>query len=222
MSVARTRHRATRLLDGQVLVCGGQFDPFGPGTPATDCQRFRATSARSGTWTAAAPLPWGRFGQIQYLLPNGNVFVSGGAAAFSSHLYDPTNDRWSDLAPMGFRSQAQATAWLANDIILAVGGWRNGVGVLSDSILIDPLTGNWSSTAPAPPDLNLTTNDVWSGRFESGNVLFSGRWLFNATSQTWVQVPGPSNVYAQCVRLLMRDAVLCARGDNESQLFVGL
>lgn len=73
---ARSRHTATLLLDGRVLVVGnGPAELYDPVT---------------GSWTATADMAEARYDQTATLLNNGQVLVTGGNGGLSSaELYDP-------------------------------------------------------------------------------------------------------------------------------------
>lgn len=102
MSQARSGHTATLLPSGQVLVVGG----LGPNGPLASAERY---DPATDSWISAGSLPRPRTGHTASLLPDGRVLVVGGRAEgeeapylATTHLYDPTSNRWSpgpDLPP---------------------------------------------------------------------------------------------------------------------------
>src|SRR5262249_13308944 len=100
MSTARGFHTATLLLNGKVLVAGGQngilnylssAELYDPGT---------------GTWTATGGMSTARSFHTATLLPNGKVLVAGGSNGSylsSAEFYDPGLGFDSSWQPLLFR-----------------------------------------------------------------------------------------------------------------------
>src|SRR6266850_1193494 len=90
MKQFRKQHTATILLDGKVLVVGGQ-----PLVPATTSELYDPVTS---TWTNSGPLHAGRIFHTAALLQNGSVMVTGGQTANqllgSTEIYDPPSGRW--------------------------------------------------------------------------------------------------------------------------------
>src|SRR4029077_1213628 len=87
MNSQRTKHTATLLPSGKVLVAGGQ----GYGFDNLSSAELYDPVTRS--WSSTGSLGTARYGHTATLLPNGKVLVAGGTAcciSFSSaELYDP-------------------------------------------------------------------------------------------------------------------------------------
>src|SRR2546429_263376 len=93
LNTARNQHTATLLLNGKVLVTGGNV----AGSPSASAELF---DPASGTWTATGSLNTGRYDvYTATLLPNGKVLVAGGSdgshALASAELYDPASGTWT-------------------------------------------------------------------------------------------------------------------------------
>jgi hypothetical protein len=107
MNTAREDATAVRLLDGRVLVAGGDSSENVP--------RFRSAeifNPLTGLWTYTGDMTTGR-SEAEYagvLLRDGRVLIAGGHTAFetpvsSADLYNPRTDTWS---PAGFMSDPRA------------------------------------------------------------------------------------------------------------------
>jgi hypothetical protein len=91
---ARTRHTATLLPNGKVLVAGGN-----DGHALSSAELY---DPASGTWTATGSMGTARERPTATLLPNGKVLVAGGALneldayLSSAELYDPATGTWAE------------------------------------------------------------------------------------------------------------------------------
>ncbi len=83
MNVARFRHTATLLPNGQVLVAGGQ-DIFGTGFASAELY-----DPSSGSWAATGSMSTARVAHTATLLPNGQVLVAGDFVSSSAELFTP-------------------------------------------------------------------------------------------------------------------------------------
>jgi hypothetical protein len=96
MKVAREEHTATRLLDGRVLVVGGEAE----GSYLDSVEIFDPTTE---SWTDAAPLSIGRSDHTALLLADGRVLVAGGQSPAAgtgevtrrAEIFDPATGAWS-------------------------------------------------------------------------------------------------------------------------------
>src|SRR5262245_13047661 len=125
MNVARADHAAVRLLDGRVLVAGGDVSEEDP----------RLTSAEifdphTGQWSQTGDMTIGR-SEAEYasvLLPDGRVLVPGGHTAFqtpvsSSDLYDPRTGTWTAAGSMSVvRAGHSSIVLRGNRGVLVMGG----------------------------------------------------------------------------------------------------
>ena len=184
-------HTTTLLADGRVLVVGGN----GPGWPnvVPTLDAVEILDPATETWSAAAPLPFGRARHAATLLHDGRVLVSGGAFENGlsgrgidsrSLIYDPGVDQWTEIDTLNATRDGHSAALLPDGRVLLVGGDDDGT-----TETFDPVTERWS---PAP---NVGTN--FAGDLV---VLPDGRALefdrhagaievFDPIVDTWTQLP---------------------------------
>ena len=93
LNTPRRYHSANLLLDGRVLLAGGDAG----NSPVSEELFDPATS----TWSVTASLTYGRDSHVATLLPNGKVLVAGGGAAVAE-LFDPGTNDTSILPPQIF------------------------------------------------------------------------------------------------------------------------
>src|SRR5262245_58157037 len=92
LTVARFRHTATLLSNGQVLVAGEE------GSSCESLADAELYDPASGTWSATGSLIVPTFGHTATLLASGKVLVAGGFnnnALNGAELYDPATGAWS-------------------------------------------------------------------------------------------------------------------------------
>src|SRR6187551_3044262 len=122
MLEARTRSQtATLLLDGRVLVAGGE----GASGGLTSAELYDPSS---GSWTATGSMTMIRGGQTATLLRNGKVLVAGGigsgtfgqmqGARDSAELYDPATGSWSATGSMDARFSDHTATLMADGTVL--------------------------------------------------------------------------------------------------------
>jgi N-acetylneuraminic acid mutarotase len=157
MIESRTRHTATLLPDGRVLVVGGQRFDFHdgglfPGRP----MGAEIYDPRANRWSATSPMGVSRLGQTATVLPDGRVLVVGGqddaiGIFNSTEIYDPVNDRWISAAPMAVARTGQVATQMPNGDVFVAGGEGvepNALNVsLASAELFDPRTDVWVTVA---------------------------------------------------------------------------
>lgn len=179
MSVARARHTATLLADGEVLVAGGATTYHGEtGSVTATAEMF---DPRSNSWRAAAPMSEPRYVAGAVLLNDGRVLVAGGWYSTSnsdpSHdtaeIYDPATNRWAATGSLTSGRAEYSLVRLPDGRVLAAGGVDPAYRVQATSELFDPGTGHWQATG------SLAVATMWPAAqvLPDGRVLVAGGGL---------------------------------------------
>jgi hypothetical protein len=186
LHVGRLSHTATLLLDGRVLVAGGQ------GEAGTSAEIYDPSTRH---WTLAAPLPISRVMHTATRLTDGRVLLLGGhetrvpgpppdyVTTFGSSwstviddtgdLYDPASDTWTTIpGPLASRDYFSATL-LADGRVLVAGGLDASDDALGSCELYDPVSGDWTMTG------SFTTSGSPPARYAP--LAFWHRWGHTAT-----------------------------------------
>lgn len=168
MNFARVSHQATLLLDGRILVSGGQD---ASGSAIAPAEIFNPAT---GTWSLTASNLSPRYDHTATLLEDGRLLVVGGVPSnictFNStaELYDPGSENWLPTgtlpAPVG---TGHIAIRLLDGRVLAAGGGNRCGGVFSTAALYDPASGTWSAVG------NMTI----PREFHSAILLADGRVL---------------------------------------------
>jgi N-acetylneuraminic acid mutarotase len=189
MIESRTRHTATLMRDGRVLVVGGQRFDFHdgglfPGRPM-DAEIY---DPKANQWSATSPMGVSRLGQTATVLPDGRVLVVGGrddaiGIFNSTEIYDPANDRWISAAPMAVARTGHVAIAMANGDVFVAGGEGvepNDLNIsLASAELFDPLTDVWVTVATMAEFHSADTATL----LRNGTVLVVG-----ATGQSRAEV----------------------------------
>lgn len=179
MITPRFLHTATLLLDGRVLVAGGDSSYAAAGqTAESSAELYDPTNgAFSPTGNMATP----RDGHTATLLPNGKVLIAGGGPRIngagyslaSAELYDPTTGTFARTGDMNVERTLHTATLLNDGKVLIAGGLRRVVGsspsdttFLASAELYDPLTGTFSATG--------SMNDAWA---DTATLLANGKVL---------------------------------------------
>jgi hypothetical protein len=186
METAREWHTATLLLNGLVLITGGDdrsvslataelFDP--------DTRSFAPT----GTLTNA------RAGHTATLLANGRVLIAGGrnasgSALAAAEIFDPVHGSFISVSSMSIPRESHAATLLVDGNVLITGGDNEGIP-LATVEKFDPVRGVFvglgrMSSARVFHTATLLKNGkvlLIGGRDADGNVLNSAE-LFDPTS----------------------------------------
>jgi N-acetylneuraminic acid mutarotase len=144
MPVARRRHSATVLDNGNVIVAGGR-DASGVVLASTHTR-----AASTGAWSTTASLSGPRELHATIRSLENTVYVSGGsdgtATLSSAERYVPASDTWSPAGSMASARSDHVFVPVANGQFIAAGG-DNGTSDVASVDRYDPLTNSWRATA---------------------------------------------------------------------------
>jgi N-acetylneuraminic acid mutarotase len=192
MNAARSRHTATLLTNGLVLVAGGN----GSGGPLNSAELYDATA---GTWTLTGSMTNGRWFHTATLLPSGQVLVAGGngsngVSMANTELYDPGSGTWITNSPLNTGRAGHTSTLLANGQILVAGGSDTNGNALASTELFNPANGTWTEANP----MNVARYSHTATLLPNGEVLVAGGQgvggylssveLYNPASNTWTTV----------------------------------
>jgi len=224
MIESRTRHTATLLPDGRVLVVGGQRFDFHdgglfPGRP-TSAEIYDPKADR---WSSTTPMGASRLAQTATQLPDGRVLVTGGlddqgAALKSTEIYDASQDRWISAAPMAVARSGHLATLIANGDVLVAGGLGEEPSRLTISLtsaeIYDPRTNLWVSVV----SMAEFRVGVTATLLRSGMVLVLGASgqsraeLYDPAQDRWLRT-GPSMIrYQHTATRLFNGKVLIVGG----------
>ena len=170
MNVARISHTATLLLNGEVLVAGGD-----------NSGSAELYNPSKGSWTLTGSMTTARALHQAVLLRSGEVLVAGGQSASgtlaSAELYNRSTGTWTATGSMITPRYNFSLTLLPDGEVLAVQG--------TQAELYNPATGTWTATgnpttSVSGPNAALLLN---------GQVLAIGASteaeLYNPSSGTW-------------------------------------
>jgi hypothetical protein len=126
MSTARLGHTATLLADGRVLIAGGVNAAH---AVLASCEIFDPQTNKFST-AASMEMKEARFRHTSALLPNGKVFIAGGASDFagkqllaSAEVFDPASKSFSPAGEMNEPRMKMPDAYtLLDGRVLILGG----------------------------------------------------------------------------------------------------
>lgn len=183
MAIARSGHTATLLLDGRVLIAGGNSDA------AHSAELF---DPAPGNFTpSSGAMTQVRSGHCATLLPDGRVLIVGGGNSKgnlfkTAELFDPMTRRFTATGDLN-RARANATATLLqNGKILIAGGQDSGGTLLSSAELYDPSTGIFTLTA----DMNLARAQHTATLLPDGKVLLLGSTIDTSSAELFDPASG--------------------------------
>ena len=215
--LARKKHTATLLGNGNVLVVGGT-------TSSGATNSVQVFTPAMVSWQNVGNLITARTGHAATLLGDGTVLVVGGQTTGDTYLasaerYDPVSGTWTAVAGMAAAREGHTATLLANGQVLIAGGTTNGGTYLASAEVYDPSNGSWSAAAPMdtarvmhtatllPSGLVLVT-----GGFDGTTTLDSAA-LFNPNGATWAAASSMhSPLHAHTATLLTDGTVLVAGG----------
>ena len=176
MTTARDVHTATLLLDGRVLITGGD-DRFRH--PLASAELY---DPKTGTFSPTGSMKAARDFHVATLLADGRVLITGGSPfgmqlrlgqfLASAEVYDPKTGTFSPTGSMATPRASHTATLLADGRVLITGGAKstaNGTGTtsLASAELYDPKTGTFTTTG------SMTV----ARTFQEATLLADGRVL---------------------------------------------
>ena len=215
MNASRQQHKAVLLLDGRVLVVGG--DLLG---------RAELFHPATGTWTFTGSTGKSRIHPEALLLPSGKVLVVGGDESLPNTLetYDPKTGVWGPLGQVDRVGLGYSVTLLASGKVLVAGGHASedpadSCDGYSLARLYDPVADQWTATGSMLSARYLHCAVLLS----SGKVLVTGgqpyrhagAWqykaeLYDPSKGTW-SLTGPSRLASGLCKRLSNGTVLAAK-----------
>jgi hypothetical protein len=181
LSNPRFIHRTAKLLDGRVLIIGGQAQNQPSSVITTSVDIF---DPADNSITPAGPMTVPRWSHAATTLADGRVLVTGGRTASTpaagvvlatAEIYDPATNTWNETAgPMNVARRSHSSTLLANGKVLIAGG-GNSVSTftqqpIQSAELFDPATGMFTLIG------NMITRRSGhsANELDDGTVLLSG------------------------------------------------
>lgn len=181
LSEPRFIHRTAKLLDGRVLITGGQSQNAPASVITASVDIFDPSD---NSITPAAPMTIRRWSHTATTLADGRVLVTGGRTGNTAatgivlntaEIYDPVTNTWAETTtPMNVARRSHTATLLPNGKVLIAGG-GNAVSTFTQQPiqsveLFDPATGSFTLIG------NMITKRLGHSAIllRNGTVLISG------------------------------------------------
>lgn len=172
MDTPRYNHAGVKLLDGTVLLVGGQQNTAAPEDYFNDAEIYDPDTATFST--LASTMGIARTQLRAVLMANGKVLISGGQddsnVYASAHIYDPASGSFTvsnnDMTESRYN---HASVLLDNGNVLVTGG-NNGVAVTGSANLFNPSTGTFAAAA----NMKIDREGHFAIKLNTGQVLVIG------------------------------------------------
>jgi hypothetical protein len=183
LNEARTKHTATLLQTGKVLIIGGE-KIYGINVQYS-LDSTELYDPEIGKFALSGNLAEARTNHTATLLTNGKVLVTGGYSISqkkkkrkkhdssellsSAEIYDPANGNFTPTGSMNFMRVRHTATLLKNGKVLMIGG-SSGSAILDSTELYDPATGTFTASG------NLLTRRTahTATLLPNGKVLVAG------------------------------------------------
>jgi N-acetylneuraminic acid mutarotase len=234
MATPRENHTATLLINGKVLVVGGDSGGAVNSNAQVGLSSAEIYDPATLNWTPAGSLATGRTGHTATLLPNGKVLVTGGAnngtKINSAELYDPSTNTWSYAASFTYARTAHTAALLQNGKVLIVDGILASSAGDPSAEIYDPATNKWAVTGAIPKAGRDTHTET---ALPNGTIIVSGGGhggaftitvyndteIFNPVTSTWSAGGNLTTTRAgHTGTLLPSGKILIAGGQNTNEV----
>jgi len=221
LATARTRHTATLLPNGKVLVAGGA-------NASGDLAQAELYDPATGTWAPVASMLAARSVHTATLLPNGKVLVAGGFGAVTqAELYDPDANTWTATGSLTQGRLAHTATLLANGSVLVAGGTSSAS---TNAEIYNPATGTWTATGSLgqgrfyhAATLLPGGKVLVAGGTPNGDIGFTSAELYDPASGTWAATGAlATGRYGATATLLPNGTVLLLGGGGAGATFLNV
>ena len=117
MPTGRTRHAATVLTNGKILIAGGLTEVTTPNSGTPFAYVALLFDPISNLWTPTGAMGTGTADHTALVLPDGRVLVAGGNGVTA--IYDPVSGNWSNAGAMTTPGDRRAAVTLSNGNVLS-------------------------------------------------------------------------------------------------------
>jgi N-acetylneuraminic acid mutarotase len=221
LAIPRTKHTATLLQNGKILIVGGSVEP----DDFVLDEEIIDPSNGSSSWTA--PLHTPRHDHTATLLQDGRVLVVGGYNLplqwiGDAEIYNPRSELWTVISPNYTHGTSHTATLMKDGRVLVVGGCIGSYLCTNKVEIFDPGRDVWLEATPLIAERAGQTAQL----LDDGRVLIAGGYtayneipadgsavIFNPQTNTWSETEPMKapRTFSQSVKLLNGD-VLVAGG----------
>jgi hypothetical protein len=182
MTQARIYHTATRLLDGRVLVAGGNATP-NTLDPVASAELY---DPATGRFSPTGSLQHARYCQTASLLLDGRVLIAGGydgsTTLASAELYDPSTGEFTTTGAMSTPRIDDTATVLRDGRVLVAGGLSSRAPFNSTGAteLYEPTTGTFIATG----SMLTAREEAVAAPLNDGRVLVVGGYSYRNDDPT--------------------------------------